>query len=445
MTYFSERIAHLGEITYPLPATSRHNISLVREISDSAPDGHFEGEASVSGRIAAVRGHGRMIFADVADGTGQIQLMIPAAAESAHAAATRLQRGDVISVSGAHGRSRRGEISITVDELTLLSPALRPLPDAHVGISDTETLRRDRTLDLLVHSDTRERLVMRSRIIEALRRCLIDEQYIEVETPILHAQPTGAASEAFETHARHIGETRYLRAAPEFYLERLVTAGIERVFELSRNFRNESADRTHSPEFTALEWYGAFESTDDQMQRCRRMLAAAGHAAGSDMFASISERSFADVWTEQYACDPADEASVRAALGVGEGETHAQLLDMGWDRIEDQLTDAVFITRWPSLMSPLARPCDDNPFWCDRWDLYAGSMELGACYQELNDPAWQRILMEETGAVDEEFLDDMLLGMPPMSGAGLGVDRIVMLLTGAEHIRDTLSFPDYRR
>jgi lysyl-tRNA synthetase class 2 len=385
----------------------------------------------VAGRVRAVRCHGQLTFADLT-GEGAIQLLIDAAAQ-----ADAISVGDVVWAEGAICRSRRGEPSIAVQRLVLLAPCLRPLPDAQAGIRDTGVRRRERAMHLMSDDSARQVIIMRSRIVQALRSTLLADGYLEVETPILQPRSSGDA-EQFSTHCRALGRELHMRTAPEFDLERLVTAGIERVFEFARNFRNEGADRTHSPEFTALEAYGAWEALTDQLARCRRLLSAACDAAqqGDHPLRSVQEVSFGELWRQRWGGDALDELSVRAALGPGE---HAQLLERGWAEIERDLRGALAVTDWPAIISPLARPVDADPRLAARFDLYLDGMELGAAYQEYNDPAGQRRAMQRCGQLDEAMLRDMELGMPPMAGLGLGVDRLVMVLTQSEHIRDVIA------
>jgi lysyl-tRNA synthetase class 2 len=427
-----------SDLAYPLPPL-RQPISHVLALSSTCADGEDDPgrPVSVSGRVRAVRVHGALAFIDVADDTGQIQLMLlRRSAPEEHAAAGRVQVGDVIHAAGRPARSRSGELTVLCTHLQMLAPALRPHPEPGSDVTETETLRRHRTLDLTIHDRPRELLIARSRIVQALRQSLLADEYLEVETPILQAEHTGEQAGSFTTEVRSLGQTRHLRTAPEFDLERLVTAGLPRVFEFARNFRNEGSDRTHSPEFTALEWYEAHATVQSQQDRCQRLLRAAGAAAGCTRLDAVASRSFDELWAEHVGGDWRD-------LACSAGDDAPAQLDHAWSSVEARLIDPVFVTDWPAALSPLARPLDDDPELASRWDLYAGGIELGAGYQEINDPALQRELMGRSP--NEAMLSDMLLGMPPMAGAGLGVDRLVMLLTGAAHIRDVLSFPDFRR
>jgi lysyl-tRNA synthetase, class II len=445
--------------------------------------GHLDADArtgqvvAVAGRIVSIRGHGKLVFATLQDVTGAIQLLIPVAnlTEPGAAVLERTDLGDWVGAVGEVIVSRRGELSVELTDLTLLSKALRPLPDKWHGLSEAEMRYRQREVDLLANEDSRRVFGIRFKAVAAMRQVLVDEDFLEVETPILQPQAGGALARPFLTHANALDIDLTLRIAPELYLKRLVVGGFERVFEIARNFRNEGVDTRHSPEFTALEAYRAFGDYTDGMDLSERLVVAAAEAATGRMtFATPGgEVDLTPPWPRQdllglvaatvgrrlHPSDPVEE--VRAAcdqLGVayqpswGSGKLIFEL----YDRVLlPTLVGPVFVTGFPVEVSPLARHHLDDDTMTDRFELVIDAKEYCNGYSELNVPEEQderfRAAVAAAAAGDLEahpadraFVRALEYGLPPTSGIGLGVDRLVMLLAEVDAIRDVILFPMLR-
>jgi lysyl-tRNA synthetase class 2 len=431
----------------------------------------------VAGRIVSIRGHGKLVFATLTDVTGAIQLLIPVAnlTESGAAVLERTDLGDWVGAVGEVIVSRRGELSVELTDLTLLSKALRPLPDKWHGLNEAEMRYRQREVDLLANEDSRRVFGIRFKAVAAMRQVLVDEDFLEVETPILQPQAGGALARPFLTHANALDIDLTLRIAPELYLKRLVVGGFERVFEIARNFRNEGVDTRHSPEFTALEAYRAFGDYTDGMDLSERLVVAAAQAATGRMTFTTSGREvdLTPPWPRQdllglveelvgrrlHPSDPVEE--VRAAcdqLGVtyepswGSGKLIFEL----YDRVLlPTLVGPTFITGFPVEVSPLARHQLGDDTMTDRFELVIDAKEYVNGYSELNVPEEQderfRAAVAAAAAGDLEahpadraFVRALEYGLPPTSGIGLGVDRLVMLLAEVDAIRDVILFPMLR-
>ena len=431
----------------------------------------------VAGRVTAVRGHGRLVFLAMRDVTGTVQLMAQASRLTPGAAAVldRIDLGDWVGAEGEVVTSRRGELSVDVVELTILSKALRPLPDKWHGLSEQETRYRHREVDLLANDDSRRVFEIRFATVAALRSSLVAEGFVEVETPILQPQAGGALARPFLTHANALGADLALRIAPELYLKRLVVGGFERVFEIARNFRNEGIDTRHSPEFTALEAYRAFGDYHDGMDLTERLVVQAATAAtgGLRFAAGEGEVDLTPPWARETLLDllerhlgrrvhptmaRADVAAVCAEHGVdvlpewGPGKMIFELYDK---LLMPGTLGPVFVTGIPVEVSPLARHSTEDPTMADRFELVIGGRELANGYSELNDPDEQaeRFRAEavlaaagdlESHPVDGAFVRALEYGLPPTSGIGIGVDRLVMLFAGVPAIRDVILFPTLR-
>jgi lysyl-tRNA synthetase class 2 len=431
-----------------------------------------EDKHRVAGRIAARRGSGKAAFLDLLDRTGKVQLhaRVDVLGEEGFARLTSLDLGDLVGVDGAVLRSRRGELSLRVDRFQILAKALRPPPDKHHGLSDVETRYRRRELDLIASEDARKVFIARARIISAIRSHLDGEGFVEVETPVLQSLYGGALARPFTTHHNALDRDLYLRIATELYLKRLLVGGLERVYELGKNFRNEGVDTTHNPEFTVIEWYEAYADYNDAAARLEGLVdaaaVAAGYTGGLD-FASTPWRrvSFAgaihdatgiDVRANREADDLRAAIAERGLEMPTEGLSWPQLADDLLSKyVEPTLLQPTFVLDYPVELSPLAREHRTEPGLVERWEAFAGGMEIANAFSELIDADVQRERFraqerlqtdgdEEAQPYDELFVQALEQGMPPAGGVGVGIDRLVMLLTGRDSIREVVLFPAMR-
>lgn len=441
------------------------------------PDTRTGEQVRLAGRVTAVRRHGKLSFATLADTSGSIQLLLQASTLSEDAAAVldSMDLGDWIGAAGEVITSRRGELSVDTGELWLLSKALRPLPDKWHGLTETDTRYRQREVDLLANPDSRRVFEIRFAAIAAMRRLMEAEHYVEVETPILQPQAGGAIARPFFTHANALDIDLSLRIAPELYLKRLVVGGFERVFEIARNFRNEGVSTRHSPEFTALEAYRAFGDVHDGMDLTEALVLAAAEAATGrtefaagdtriDLAGPWPRRQMLDVLEERlgrrvHPTDPVEELrSVCEAHGVtplpewGPGKLVFELYDQV---LLPDVVDPVFLVGFPVEVSPLARHTADDPTMADRFELCIGAREFANGYSELNVPEEQAERFEFSAAAkaggdaeahpaDQAFVRALEYGLPPTAGIGIGIDRLIMLLAEVEAIRDVILFPMLR-
>jgi len=425
----------------------------------------------VAGRLAGRRGAGGAAFLDVVDRTGKIQLhaRVDVLGKEAFERLTSLDLGDLIGVDGAALRSRRGEISLRVDGFQVLAKALRPPPDSHHGLSDVETRYRRRELDLIANEDTRELFVDRARIISTVRAYLDEQGFIEVETPVLQPLYGGALARPFTTHHNELDRDLYLRIATELYLKRLIVGGLEKVYELGKDFRNEGVSTKHNPEFTMVEWYEAYADYNDETIRLeelvRRASAAIDYAGELDFQVPWPRVTFAEAITEKTGIDVLAHRDVErlrttiAGLDLDvqiNGDTWFQLADDLLSKlVEPTLQQPTFVTDYPIELSPFAREHRSKPGLVERWEAFAGGMEIANAFSELIDPDVQRERFqaqqrletlggEEVQPYDELFVQALEQGMPPAGGVGVGIDRLVMLLTGRDSIREVVLFPALR-
>ena len=427
--------------------------------------------ARVAGRLAARRGQGKAAFLDVVDRSGRIQLhaRVDVLGADAMARLLDLDLGDLIGADGTVFRTRRGELSLKVDDFALLAKSLRPPPDKHHGLADVETRHRHRELDLIASEESREVFITRAKVIAAIRRFLDDAGFVEVETPVLQPIYGGAAARPFVTHHNQLERDLYLRIATELYLKRLIVGGLERVYEIGKNFRNEGVSFKHNPEFTMLEWYEAYADYEDIAARCEALIASAAQAAGytgeidfsapwrrETLAGAIGARTKVDILADR------DLASLQAAmreqgLDVPENEeTWGQLVDHLLSKyVEPALVQPTFLLDYPVEISPLAKRHRSEPGLVERWEAFADGMEIANAFTELNDPDDQRARFEdqqrnaeagdeEAHPVDEAYLFALEHGLPPTGGIGIGIDRLVMLLTGQRTIREVVLFPAMR-
>jgi lysyl-tRNA synthetase class 2 len=426
----------------------------------------------VAGRIHARRGQGKMAFLDLDDRSGRIQLQAKAdvLGPERMARLLDLDLGDLIGVDGLAFRSRRGELSLRVEDFAVLAKSLRPPPEKFHGLKDTETRYRHRELDLIANEEARALFVTRAKAITAVRRYLDDAGFVEVETPVLQPIYGGALARPFTTHHNELDRTLYLRIATELYLKRLIVGGLERVYELGKDFRNEGVSFKHNPEFTMVEWYEAYADYEDEMRRVEEMVDAVAKACGYEgdidwsppwprvpLRAAIAEKTGIDVLEhrDRDALAAAIEASDRTDLET-EDRTWPQLVDdLLSKHVEPDVRDPLFIIDYPIELSPFAKAHRSQPGLVERFEVFADRMEFGNAFTELNDPDEQRARFEaqaryaaagdeETQPMDEGFLSALEHGMPPTGGVGLGIDRLVMLMTGRRSIREVVLFPAMR-
>jgi lysyl-tRNA synthetase class 2 len=441
------------------------------------PDSHTGDRARVAGRVTGIRGHGKLVFATLQDVSGSLQLLMPASTLTQRATSVLgdLDLGDWVGAEGEVVTSRRGELSVEVTELALLAKALRPLPDKWHGLSDEDTRYRQREVDLLANPDSRRVFDIRFKTVAALRQSLVAEGFVEVETPILQAQAGGALARPFFTHANALDIDLSLRIAPELFLKRLVVGGYERVFEIARNFRNEGIDTRHSPEFTSLEAYRALGDVHDGMDLTERLVVAAATAAAGRLTFSVGERTvdLSPPWPRLELLDLLEEAlgrrlhptdDVDVARAVCAEHDVAYLPQWGTGKLIFELYDKIiqpgtlgpaFLCGYPIEVSPLARHRPDDPSLADRFELLIDSREFANGYSELNIPEEQEQRFTEEAAAaakgdleahpaDRAFVRALEYGLPPTSGIGIGIDRLVMLLAEVEAIRDVILFPMLR-
>jgi lysyl-tRNA synthetase class 2 len=421
----------------------------------------------LAGRVMARRGHGQLTFLDLVDRSGRIQLMC----EETRTGPVDVDLGDVLGVSGSPARTRRGEPSLAVDELHLLAKIRRPLPDTFHGLQDTEARYRRRYLDLLMNEETRSHFALRTRIVSAIRRYLDGQGFVEVETPVLQPRYGGAFAEPFVTHHNELDLDLYLRIATELYLKRLIVGGLERVYELGKDFRNEGVSFKHQPEFTMLEWYEAYADYRDTMARIEELVSQVAEDVLGTTKVSFRghELDVAAPWRrvrltdalEAEALWTRDEAELRGRLeergiDTSHDRSWAQLVDHALSHlVEPKLIEPTILHDYPIELSPFARMTDDDPTLVERFEYFAGGIELGNAFSEINDAEEQaqRFALQQSEREaghetaeegDPDYLDALAYGMPPTGGLGLGVDRLAMVLTGRETIRDVILFPTLR-
>lgn len=435
------------------------------------------GIKKLAGRITTVRKFGKAAFLHIQDETGKIQVYIKreVVGEDNFKFFKKLDIGDIVGFSGTMFRTKTGEPTLQADSFQLISKSLRPLPEKFHGLTDVETRYRQRYVDLIVNPEVRETFRKRVEIIRLIRDFLTNRGYLEVETPMMQPIAGGATAKPFRTHHNALNMDLYLRIAPELYLKRLLVGGLEQVFEINRNFRNEGLSTRHNPEFTMIEFYQAYATYDVLMDLTEEMLSwIAAEVNGSMQIAyQEQELDLSPPWRrltmdealieiggveKDLLADPARifqlarDKEIRLDSTAGPGKAKTELFEL---LVEDKLTDPTFITHFPTETSPLARKNSDNPEVTDRFELFIAGRELANGFSELNDPVDQkeRLLKQiEDGQDDEEVVSEMdydfiralEYGMPPAAGEGIGIDRLVMLLTDSPSIRDVILFPHLR-
>ncbi len=475
-----EELKEEGFSPYPNTFRVSHSIGeiLAQHESRSEPDlKSLEKRFALAGRLMRLNNFGKAAFGHLQDGTGRIQgyfrrdQMDPGSFK----VFSRLDIGDIIGVQGRLFRTRTGELTLMVEEMELLAKSLRPLPEKWHGLTDQEARYRQRYLDLLVNPHSREIFRVRSRAVDFLRRFLTERGFLEVETPMMQPIPGGATARPFKTRHNTLDMDLYLRVAPELYLKRLLVGGFDRVFEINRNFRNEGISTQHNPEFTMLEFYQAYATFTDLMELTEVMFSSLVQELKEQRFLEYqgTRIDFTPPWKritlregllsygelkEEDLKDPPKVLAYGKRLGMdlkGDEALGRVMVDLFEKAAEPNLIQPTFVTEYPVEDSPLARKNDQNPTVVDRFELYIFGREIANAFSELNDPQDQRARFWEqaqtkaqdrgsTGIIDEGYVRALEYGMPPAAGEGIGVDRLVMLLTDSPSIRDVILFPQMR-
>jgi lysyl-tRNA synthetase class 2 len=480
-----EALERLGIVTYPTRYDRSHSVSdAVSEFSDESAEQLEAKEPTVRvpGRIVSLRGHGKTAFGHLSDGASRLQIYIrrDTVEEPGFDVYKLLDMGDFIGVAGKMFRTRTGELTIMVKEITFLTKALLPLPEKWHGLADVEIRYRQRYLDLLSSPEVREVFLTRSRLIREIRSFFDDRGYVEVETPMLQTVAGGAVARPFRTFHNALGIDLYLRIAPELYLKRLVVGGLERVYEINRNFRNEGISTRHNPEFTMLEFYEAYadfnsmiELTEDLFSRLVREV-----KGESELDYSGQKIDFDPPFPRIRMLDAVREKLSARGIEVSEGELRERervvtilkrveakfdpnapwgklVAELFEEVVEPELVQPTFIIDFPLDVSPLSKKKPDDPQFVERFELFVAGMECANGFSELNDPEDQRARFEaqlrerergddEAHVMDEDYVRALAHGLPPAGGEGIGIDRLAMLFTNSRSIRDVILFPHLR-
>jgi lysyl-tRNA synthetase class 2 len=485
-----EQIIQLGFDPYPHRFDRTHSISLVVRLFESRTGEQLETErppARVAGRIHAINKMGKAAFIRFTDGAELLQIYVKSneVDERTWELFKLLDLGDFIGTEGRLFRTRTGELSIHAESLTFLAKALVPPPDKYYGLHEIELRYRQRYADLIANREVRRVFETRSQIIRLIRRYFDERGYIEVETPMLTSLPTGAAARPFATHHNALDIDLYARIAPELYLKRLIAGGFERVYEINRNFRNEGIDRSHNPEFTMLEWYEAYSEYEDLQKLTEELISSLVEQVTATTVIDYGENKIdftrpwkrltmreavIHYWPDDHRQPSLEDLSDREGLlRLADGHqslrshiSHFKSLDYGhllgevFDQVvESRLINPTFISEFPTELSPLSKQNQNDPRFVDRFELFISGMEIANAFCEINDPADQRRRFEaqmklrehgdeEAMVIDEDYIRALSYGMPPTAGEGIGIDRLVMVLTNSRSIRDVILFPHMR-
>jgi len=475
----ASEIEELGISLYTNDFKPKHHVadilSKAKEINEEGTPA--AGYYSIAGRITGLRKFGKAAFLHVQDESGRLQVYVKRdiVGDQAFLLFKKLDVGDLVGFTGPLFKTQTGELTIQAVSFNLISKSLRPLPEKFHGLTDVETRYRQRYVDLIVNPEVRETFRKRVEVIRLVRDFLVNRGYLEVETPMMHAIAGGATAKPFKTHHKALDMDLYLRIAPELYLKRLLVGGFERVFEINRNFRNEGLSTRHNPEFTMLEFYQAYATYHDLMDLTEEMLSwICSEVTGSmtivyqgvevDMSPPWKRYSMDQALFEVGGIDPAvlaepekiislaKEKGIELPGNAGPGKAKTELFEL---LVEEKLTDPTFVTEYPTEVSPLARRNTDNPEVTDRFELVITGREIANAFSELNDPVDQRQRFEKQIAergddeeifpeMDKDFVRALEYGMPSAAGEGIGIDRLVMLLTDSPSIRDVILFPHLR-
>jgi lysyl-tRNA synthetase class 2 len=439
----------------PFPHAFEGVVPTSSVVDDLEPGEETDRAYRVAGRMAARRDQGGAAFIDLVDREGKLQLHAKrdVLGEESFERLVSLDLGDLIGVDGTAFKTRRGQLSLLVTDWTLLAKSLRPMPKEYYGIEDVETRYRHREVDLVVNEEIKDLFILRSKVVSAIRRWLDERGFLEVETPILQPLYGGALARPFVTHHNELDRELYLRIADELYLKRLIVGGLERVYEIGKDFRNEGVSHKHNPEFTMLEWYEAYADYGDIAARLEELISHVAREVGYD-----GPIDFTPPWRRVTLRDAVKE---KTGLDVmkdelpGEGTWAKRVDDLLSKAVEPDLQDPTFILDHPKELSPLAKDHRSEPGLVERFECFAAGMEFANAYTELNDPDEQRARFEqqradeaagdeETQPYDEDYVRALEHGMPPTGGIGIGIDRLVMILSGRRSIREVVLFPAMR-
>lgn len=461
----ADKMRQLGVDPYPARVKIDNKIAHVRtkfeylQKEESASE-----QVTIAGRMMSRRDMGKASFIDIEDGTGKIQVYVRSdqvGADSFKIFKEISDLSDFVCVSGSLFRTRTGELSLKADKFEIICKAFRPLPEKWHGLKDTETRYRQRYLDLIANTDVKEVFKKRSMIISAIRNKLEELGFMEVETPILQSLAGGANAKPFTTHHNALGIDLFMRIAPELFLKRLVVGGMEKVFEIGRNFRNEGIDRNHNPEFTMMELYQAYADYNDMMDLTELLIKTAAEKIGSPVNLNFRRAKLFDLIKEYTGLEllPYLETGKlfdqvkHLNLDLPKDASDQKILDQVFDeKVVSHLQEPTFVMDYPAIYSPLTKIKFEQPEIAERFELYINGMEICNAYSELNDPYLQKIRFQqqveakkkgddEAQPYDEDFINALEQGLPPTGGLGIGIDRLVMILTQVESIREVIFFP----
>ncbi|MFA6613757.1 MAG: lysine--tRNA ligase [Endomicrobiia bacterium] len=453
---------------YPARVKIEHKISQTRENFDFLQKEEFAKESvTVAGRMMSRRDMGKASFIDIADGTGRIQVYVRTDQVGIDAFKIFKEMSDLsdfVLISGIPFRTRTGELSLKAEKFQIICKAFRPLPEKWHGLKDTETRYRQRYLDLIANAEVKEVFIKRSLVISSIRKKLEELGFIEVETPILQSLAGGANAKPFTTHHNALDIDLFMRIAPELFLKRIVVGGIERVFEIGRNFRNEGIDRNHNPEFTMMELYQAYADYNDMMDLTELLIKTAAEKIGSKVNLNFRRAKLFDLIKEYTGLELLQyvetgtmfEQVKHLNLDLPKDASDQKILDQVFDeKVVPHLQEPTFVMDYPAVYSPLTKVKFEQPEIAERFELYINGMEICNAYSELNDPHLQKIRFkqqveakkkgdDEAQPYDEDFINALEQGLPPTGGLGIGIDRLVMILTEVDSIREVIFFPAMR-
>ena len=461
----ADKMKAAGINPYPAKVDVKDKISQVRKNFEQLKNEEVSDiKVTVAGRMMSRRDMGKASFIDIEDGTGRIQVYVrkdQVGDDSFKLFKEMSDLSDFVLIEGTPFRTRTGELSLKAEKFQIICKAFRPLPEKWHGLKDTETRYRQRYLDLIANKDVKEIFIKRSQIISTLRKTLQDMNFVEVETPILQTLAGGANAKPFTTHHNALDIELFMRIAPELFLKRLFVGGMERVFEIGRNFRNEGIDRNHNPEFTMMELYQAYADYNDMMDLTETIIKNCAAAIGSKINLNFKRLKMFDLIKEYTGLDLLPHLETgklfdmvkHLNLDLPKDATDQKILDQILDeKVIPNLKDPTFIIDYPAIYSPLTKIKFEQPEIAERFELYINGMEICNAYSELNDPYLQKIRFkqqmeakvkgdEEAQPYDEDFINALEQGLPPTGGLGIGIDRLVMILTEAESIREVIFFP----
>ncbi len=461
-----EKVSKLKEKGVDPYGTSYNHAVTLKSALDSYSEENEGKTVRCAGRIMTMRPHGKAAFLHLKDWTGKIQVYIKLdkVGKEKFDIFRLLDLGDIIGIDGGLFKTRTGEITIFADDLTVLSKALLPPPEKWHGLRDVEIRYRQRYLDLLSNEKVMDTFLKRSRILKSIRNFLDSKRFVEVDTPMMQPLPGGAVARPFITHHNTLDMDLYLRIAPELYLKRLLVGGMERIYEINRNFRNEGISTRHNPEFTMMEVYQAYSDYKGMMELTEELTTALVNELYNNFKISYGEReldmtppwqrrTFAELLSEYASVDLNDENGLREKgreLGIAVEGVHKDVIAEGIFEqvVEKELWNPTFVLDYPVTICPLTKSCDNDPGLAQRFELYIAAMEIANSYSELNEPIEQSKRfhdqideVDKEGKIDEDFLESLKYGMPPAGGLGIGIDRLIMILTNSPSIRDVILFP----